>query len=317
MHQSAEKEQAAYMSVLVRTRDGQYKTLDTDQPLHAVTPFASSPQASVLTTPLHIISTSLSTYMPPPTSPSLLGIPLDCLLLISSYSSPQALTALLVLTHQHCRAVSHPAVWTAVAHAAGYTIPNSIRTRSVTSAAEYAYRQFVIRRRQCDVAMAAVWSTIRYRLPHTERILLQSGVADDVIYFLEIQLTQFSSAMSSDAQETREGAVELPELLRASMRYANGQSEAVRPGTGLLYGARLLTAKQMFHHKRVYFDSPLLVRWLPLTDWSGHICIAMDIDRRSSQYAHVFVISGVSRDAIKLADNWLICLQSLTQSLAA
>ena len=202
------------MQLLIRDNQHHFSILHTEPttpaPLHITLPHPRPPS-----TP----STLPTTASTAPTSP-VPSLPLDALLLITSFLPPPTLSTLTTVSRDYHTAFTHNAHWRQLSHALGWYQNRPLE--------RVQWRSFVLTRHSTLARASFLWWQLHGRLSALNRASLGEPLplAD---------LMRHERAL---------GAL-LPPSLRASLLLHDGQSESVPVNHGLVDGSRMLSCAEV------------------------------------------------------------------------
>ena len=204
------------MQLLIRDNQHHFSLIETQPttvaPLHISLPRITHSSSSAIAPTLLTASSSL-------TSP-VSSLPLDALLLITSFLQPPALSTLTAVSRDYYAAFIHNAHWRQLSQTLGWYQNRPLE--------RVQWRSFVLSRQSTLARASFLWWQLKGRLSILSRATLCEPLA----------LTDLM------AHERSLGAL-LPPSLRASLLVHDGQSETVPVGHGLVDGCRLLSCREI------------------------------------------------------------------------
>ena len=255
---------------------------DHDHHLH-ILPYDDD--SSSLLQPLHIAlphhRTQQTKRPSPPTSTathSLFSLPLDTLLIISSFLPPPALSTLITLSPSSHLTFRHPLLWRQLASSLSYLpSPHPPLPR---------WRPFTLSHHSALTRAQSTLTNIRHRLGDYRTWQLRGGLGQRGVVECEVRL-----------------GVRLPEEMRGWMVACDGEESTVPVGFGSVEGCRLLSGEEMVREGRV---EGMGEDWVAVTEWAGINRVFLNV-----RDGGVWMMTGRSGCMTHVAQDWLSFLAHL------
>ena len=247
-----------------------------------------------ITQPLHLSLPPRRRSHPPPTtflsSPSppthphhpLHTLPLDTLLLITSYLPPPTLPLLLTLSTPSHHTFRHPLLWRQLALSLSYLPP------PLPLSSPLPWRSFTIAHHSALTRSSLLLHHLHHHLAPSRYRQLRPGLTP-------LELLRCEEAMGRG----------WPEEVRGWLRVVDGEEGGGETpvGCGLVEGCRVLSGEEMVREGRV---EGMGREWLAVTEWSGIHRVLLHMTEGS-----VWLVTGSIGDMHRLADSWLDLLFNL------
>ena len=205
------------MQLLIRDKQHHFSLIETDStisaPLHITLSRTTHPSAAAA------LTVNLATSLPVPTS-AIPALPLDVLLLVTSFLPPAVLSALTTLSRDYCLSFVHSAHWRQLSHSLGWYQNRPLE--------RVQWRSFVLTRHSTLTSAAFLWWQLKGRMS----VMVRAALCEPL------------SLPDLMACERSLGAL-LPPALRASLLVHDGQSDNVPVAQGLVDGCRLLSCREI------------------------------------------------------------------------